>query len=276
MFKKLTIFKKKIMNKNKILLILLTVLGLSFAFSACVKHNYDNPPTNCNDADTIEITMSIDELKSILGSNDTLQLEDSVVIAGFVTSSDQFGNQYKELTIQDTSGAIVIQLDEYDLFTKYPIGQKVIVRCGDLYLGKDYDYIKLGGIYLDGGQRTFGRIVGEDVIENHIIRTCENMPIEPKIVLITDLNDDMLYELVKIEVVQFNDADYNKTWADGINQTSENRILTDSAGHTLIVRTSGYASFAKDSLPKGSGYIIGLVGKRLITKGQWIYYRTSW
>ena len=249
------------MNKNKILLILFAVLGLSFAFSGCVKHNYDNPPTNCNDADSIEITMSIDQLKSILGANDTLQLKDSVVIAGFVTSSDQYGNQYKELTIQDTSGAIDIQLDETYLFTKYPVGQKVIVKCGGLYLGHDYDYIKLGGIYLNAGQRTFGRIVDEDVIAEHLIKTCENMPIGPKIVSINDLNDDMLYELVKIDTVQFNDADYNKTWADGINQISENRILTDKLGHTLIVRTSGYASFAKDSLPKGSGYIIGLVGK---------------
>lgn len=248
------------MNKNKILLILFAVLGLSFAFSGCVKHNYDIPPTNCNDADSIEITMSIDELKSILGSEDTLKLEDSVVISGFVTSTDQFGNQYKELTIQDTSGAIVIQLDETYLFTKYPIGQKIIVKCGGLYLGSDYDYIKLGGIYLDGGQRTFGRIVGEDVIEEHLIKTCENNPIEPKLVSITELNDDMLYELVKIDTVQFIDADINFTWADGINQQDENRTITDST-NTLIVRTSGYASFAKDSLPKGSGYIIGLVGK---------------
>lgn len=249
------------MNTKKIFFTLLSFLSISFIFSGCVKHDFDSPPSNCDDIN-ITATYSIEELKAFLPNNqDTLKLGDTVIIEGTVTSTDQYGNFYKELIIQDTSGAISIQIDDKFMFTKYPVGQRIYIKCGSMYLGDDYDIVKLGGLFLEDGTIKFGRIVGEEIIKEHFFQTCDNNQIIPEIIKIDEINDDQLYQLVRIEEVQFESDELGATYADGIAQTSQNRNIIDKNGNTLIVRTSGFASFARDSLPKESGYITGILGK---------------
>lgn len=252
------------MNTKKIIFALIAFLGISFAFSSCVKEDFDKPISNCDDVN-LNATMSIQELKTLMPT-DTLKLSDSIIIEGNVISTDQYGNFYKELIIQDTSGAISISIDDSYMFTefRFPVGQKIYVKCGGLYLGNDYGVAQLGGLFLDNGSIAFGRIVGDTTIDKHLIRTCDNNLVTPKLLTIPEINsipDNELYQLITIENVQFQSSELGNTWADGINLQSMNRNIIDKNGNTLIVRTSGYSSFAKDSLPKGSGSITGVLGK---------------
>jgi hypothetical protein len=48
-------------------------------------------------------------------------------------------------------------------------------------------------------------------------------------------------------------------FADKTNQVSMDRTIEDQNGNTVIVRTSGYASFADEDLPTGSGSIVCIV-----------------
>lgn len=227
----------------------------------CKDKELDAPPTNCDDIN-IKVTHSIKQLKNLLGTSDTLKITDDIIIAGYVTSSDLWGNQYKELVIQDSTAGIDILVDKTNLYLNFPVGSYVYVKCKDLYLGKQYTVTKLGSIYLDGALKKFGRISGEDSIFNkHFVRTCSSNVVEPKLITIDKLHDSLLYTLIKIDSVQFTPADTNSTWADGINFAYGEHYLIDKYNRTLLVRTSGYASFAKDSLPKGSGSIVGILGK---------------
>jgi len=246
------------MKTKNILIGIFAIWGI-FAFSSCVKQNFDQPPTNCDQID-INPTFTINELKSLF-TGDTTRLADSVIIEGYVISTDQYGNQYKELVIQDSTGGIDIMLDASYIFTKYPVGQKVYIKCGGLYLGKDYGVIKLGSLYEDYGVTKFGRIQGDAIIDEHIVRSCDNEIQEPKVITLSEISDAYVYQLVKIENVQFSTADTSSTWADGINFYSENHDIIDSNFNSLIVRSSGYASFAKNKLPSGKGSIIGILGK---------------
>lgn len=246
------------MKTRNILIGILALWGI-IAFSGCVKQNFDEPPTNC-DQINITPTFTINQLKNLF-TGDTTRLADSVIIEGYVTSTDQYGNFYKDLVIQDSTGAIDIMLDASYIFTKYPVGQKVYVKCDSLYLGKDAGVIKLGSLYLDYGVTKFGRIQGDAIIDEHIVKTCDNELQEPKKVSLSQINDALLYQLIEIDSIQFSKADTGSTWADGINLNSENHNIIDLNYNSLIVRTSGYAAFAKDSLPKGSGKIVGILSK---------------
>jgi hypothetical protein len=62
-------------------------------------------------------------------------IEDDIIIKGIVISSDQAGNIYKSLYIQDSTGGLNISLDKTNLYTIYKPGQKVYVKCKGLYLG---------------------------------------------------------------------------------------------------------------------------------------------
>ncbi|HRT14363.1 MAG TPA: DUF5689 domain-containing protein, partial [Bacteroidales bacterium] len=63
------------------------------------------------------------------------QLPDST-ITGIVVSSDEQGNFYKTLVIQDETGGIQIKIANTSLFNRYPIGQQVFVKCQGLRLGQ--------------------------------------------------------------------------------------------------------------------------------------------
>ncbi len=236
---------------------LLLIIGIAILFSACVKENFDNPPSNCDEMN-YKKTHTIKEFKAMLGVDEKMEIDTDIVICGTVTSNDMYGNFHKELIIEDDSGAIAIGIDESKLFEKYPLGQIVYVECRGLYLGKSYEIIKLGALFNENGNVKVGRIAKDD-FQKYVKRTCDNNLRQPKIITIDRINDDLLYQFVQIDEVQFSNPE--TTWADAVSMSGGNNIIQDKNNRTLIVRTSGYASFARDSLPVGSGSIQGIIGK---------------
>jgi hypothetical protein len=67
--------------------------------------------------------------------------------------------------------------------------------------------------------------------------------------------------LVKLENVQFSAGSINDTYADGPAQQSKDITLEDCDGNQMIVRSSGYANFANDSLATGNGDIVLIVSR---------------
>ncbi len=247
------------MNTKKILLGIIAFFSIIIAITGCVEQNFDQPPTNCSDI-VYTPTHTIAELKTLF-TGDTTQITDTVILEATLISSDKSGNIYKELVIIDSTGAIALMVDQTYLFTKFPRFQKVYIKATGLYLGEDAGVLKLGALYEEYGIVKFGRIQGEPVIDEHFIKTCDNNVVEPVSVNLTDIDDGMIYKYIIIDSIQFAESELGTTWADGANLISINRNITDKEGNTLIVRTSGYSSFARDSTPTGSGSIIGILGK---------------
>ncbi len=235
------------------------MVGFSFLFNACVKKEFTEPESTCDDQN-YTITHTIAQLKTLF-TGDTLRITEDIIIQGTVTSTDQYGNFYKEIVIQDSTDALCIMADASYMYTKFPVGQKIYIKCKDLYLGKSYDVVKLGSTYMEYGIKYFGRIQGQAFIDDHFIKSCDNNPLEPELITLADIGPFYVYKLVKIENVQFKGEELNSTYADVTNLESINHNIIDEDNNTLIVRTSGYAAFAGDSLPKGSGTIIGILGK---------------
>jgi len=116
-----------------------TILISVFIFvNGCVKENFDTTPEYVTDwtANT-----SIAELKAMY-SDEPVLITENVIIKGVVISSDEHGNFYKELFIQQGESGIGIEINETYLSEKYPIGRMVYVNCKGLYLGMDYDVMK--------------------------------------------------------------------------------------------------------------------------------------
>ena len=53
-------------------------------------------------------------------------------------------------------------------------------------------------------------------------------------------------------------AELGQTYADAVEQFSENRMLTDCNGNTVILRSSGFAAFAGDTLPENNGTLTAI------------------
>jgi len=245
---------KKIIQNIVILLVLVAT-----TLSACVQQTFEKPAINCDS--TYNVTHTIKQIKALF-TNDTLRIKDNIIIAGYVISSDKEGNFYKELYLQDSTTGIAIMLDDSYLYTRFREGQLVYVKCKNLYLGKDGGgVLKLGSLYTENGIVKFGRIQGRSFIDAHIIPSCENKLIEPKKIKISDINDNLLHQLITIDSVQFIDADTSQTYADAANKQSMSRTIIDRKGKTVVLYNSGYASFASEKLPKGNGKILAVLGK---------------
>lgn len=96
---------------------------------------------------------TIHNLKSLYKEHGKpVEIEDVLVIRGEVTSSDESGNVYRELYIQDASGAIDFKIGRSSSYDDYKVGQILYVNCQGLTLGeygfKDRDYAGSGQLQL--------------------------------------------------------------------------------------------------------------------------------
>lgn len=76
------------------------------------------------------------------------------IVKAVVVSSDEGGNCYKYITIQDQTGGIEIAVDQTGLFNEYPVGQVVYLNCDGLVVGDYRNKYQIGWIY----ENSIGRI----------------------------------------------------------------------------------------------------------------------
>lgn len=255
----------------------LVIAFLMLNLTSCIREEFDAPPSNC---DEINLTsnFTIADLKAMYDGSDTVRITGDSTLYVTVISSDRRGNFYKQLIVQDETGGISISVDASYLYETYEEGQKLFIKCKDLYIGKSGGIPVLGYIYDDNGTIKHGRIP-EEMLDDHIIRTCDVEKITPQTYTIPELkaNDTLLNTLIQIENVQFKQNQLGTTFAvvGSGDPNDENRTLIDTAFNEIILRTSQYSDFAADSLPTGSGSITAVFGKYNSDYQLYIKY-TDW
>ncbi len=240
----------------------ITAIVFAFALivpSACVDKDFDQPPAGGLDPN-LSVNITIAELKSRHTIGQYEQITDDLTLQGLVISDDQEGNFFKQLIIQDETGGIEMRIEMTDLNNIYPVGRKVYVKVKGLWLGDYGGTTQLGaGEGLDNnGNPTLLRIP-ESLLDLFIVPATYGNTVTPTLVAVDQLSTDMLSTLVVFEDMQFIPGDAGQTYADALLQITLNREIEDCAKRRIIVRTSGYCSFAGDTTPVGNGQIVGVL-----------------
>lgn len=172
--------------------------------------------------------------------------EDNQNLYAVVTADEQNGNLYKNIYIQDHTGAMAIRL----------------LNSGGLYQG---DSIR---IYLPGTVLSpYNGLMQIDSVsvDDNVVKQATGVQIAPRPTTISELTNTNFglqgpYQsmLIKLSGVQFADAELGQTYADPVGQQTINRVLVNCAGQSTIVRNSGYANFAGDPIPEGRGDFTGI------------------
>lgn len=238
------------------------ILASAFILTGCVHDDkYDAPDLsgNCQD---LKATITLASAKN-LAQNTTITTDD--VIEGYVSSTDQSGNIYKTIYIQDdptnpTQG-FVLSVDAVSTYSSYPQGAKVYVKLKGLAMGT-YGGVKQLG-YMDNG--TFDRIP-EKMVPTSILKSCAaKVTITPKVMTFADMkaaNDQYIGCLIKSENVEFDAKVLCSTFApDGYTVDRQINQKIGTTTTSRIVRNSGFASFANQKLPSGNGNFIGILSK---------------
>jgi len=221
--------------------------------SSCINNEFKEPEKEVYNPG-FDVTTTISELIDIYGDSLTF-IDSNIVIAGTVIANDKSGNYYKSIIIQDSTAGIEISINGYELHNMYHIGDLVLVKCEGLYLGQYGGVVQLGSIY-EGG---IGRIE-EPMIEDHIFKSDGGLAIEPK-ELSFPFNDSYINRLIKLNDVQFGLNSIGTTYGNAEYQTDRDIPLENCDGTSVIVRTSGYADFARDTIAPGNGSLTAVLSK---------------
>lgn len=202
-----------------------------------------------------QANMTIAELNAlhIAGATDSYDtIPAGTVISGIIVSSDQAGNCYKYLTIQDETGGIQIKVDNSSLYPKYQIGQRIFVECKDLVIG-DYRKNNQLGFWTSGSMS--GIATSQEplyIYRDGIVGS------EPAPIVLNSKNEateDMINRLVILKDCHF--ADPGEPYSDPDASTSRDIVMSDNS--VIVLRTSNYADFASQPLPNGTGDIVGIL-----------------
>ena len=158
--------KRKSINTT----LLAAVTLLAFCAVSCdefppVKYDDPEPYEVYTDEDFSDCTLvTVKELKDMYKSS-PVNITDNIYIKAQVISSDQSGNLYRTMYLQDATAGIELKIGTRNLYNDYKLGQWVYVKLRDLTLG---DYNGMVGI----GYRSHDPEYETAYIENQYIICC--------------------------------------------------------------------------------------------------------
>ena len=214
-------------------------------------------------------------LADLKGKPQNIPFTENAYVEGYVSSTDETGNIYKYLYIQDSPSnptqGLVVSANAVSMYAKYPQGYKVYIKLKDLAVGTYGGAIQLGyyGLNPDKGVDEFGRIPEKKVFTS-IVRSCSDkatiVPKEMTLLEIRSAADQNQYLgcLIKIPNAEFDAralCSINAPKGFTVDRAINDATYTNPSTAGAAVRNSGFASFADQTVPSGKGDFIGILSK---------------
>ncbi len=246
----------------------LSILVLSLIATSCMNEfdepQFNEPPFGNNEIGAA--THTIAGLKARFAStiaSGVEEIKENIIIEGVVVASDESGNVYKQIIINDTTGAIIIGINDVGLYAMTPKGQRVRIDCKGLHIGGYGKMAQIGALY----NGKVGRM-NKNVYPKHVRLMDLPDPTQPEMIpdtidssYFTDENMNALAKYVRLEGVEITEADGTATWAPEELQNSSNVVERHiKMGKTnVVLRMSTYADFANEVMPDGKLNINGVM-----------------
>jgi len=233
--------------------------------NSCInKDDYSIPPLECVDsfpATNGSIAKLNTDSLSVLKPNESNIVSKDYIFEAYVSSSDESGNIYKTIFLQDhyesPTAAAEISIDATNQYADFPVGSKVRVNLKGLVVQEVNKQFKIGTYDPAFG---VGRI-NPNQVGRYISRVCtsdaDNLVLNMKPLEFNSIgaalkNSGNVNKLVKINNVQFKNEELVKNLSE-VNTTA-NRIITDKKGNEITLRNSNFATFSNTPIsPNYSG-----------------------
>ena len=253
---------------------LLAVAVAAMALSAGCDKKYSTPAPYTPEVLTDNV-VSIANLLAMYSTGGTIIRQD-VNVVGKVISTDQPGNVFNAIYIQDQSAGLQVKLARTALFNFYPVGMIVSVKANGLTLGAYGTMVSLGAgtstsTSSAGVTRQYenSNIAPDMWIRNVLVRgpieqltTADTAVVTAKAQMTA--NRGLLCKLVRI-VGTFHANPAVPTWADVAGGTYGEQYVNfpGSPVNTttdVVIRTSNYATFANRSVAALNGHTVNATG----------------
>ncbi len=267
----------------------LYVLLISITFTSCVEDDEYTVPSSLYDEENEAVAnlisnatqVSFADVKAMYNNdpnddgnnNDALPflVENDIYIKGYVTSSDQTGNFYKELFIQDSienpSSGLKIILNQVDTYNQFNKGREVYVNLKGLQIGEERTgnnvYTIGGGIETDQYGSTVTSL-GVNQIKTHLFRSPDSYDLVPLELKFSEITDQHIGLYVIVGDAEFEDDLNGLRYFDPMEDFDTQRTMQACSGFEYItfpLETSSFATFKEELLPTGNGTIKAVVSK---------------
>jgi len=267
------------MKTNKFLTIILIVVAV-FAVSSCVEDDDYSTPTdlgvqeNQNLQDLLSeergaVEISITDFKAQFVEEEATQIVSDIYLKGYVSSSDQTGNFYREFYLQDQpsnpTAAIKVVLSQVESYNQFNFGREVYISLKDLYIGETRTD---DGVIAVGGDKNVDNELESLTINQtplYVFRSNITETIEPLVVNSSQINDSNIGMFVMIENAFFSDNLAGESFVDPLDDFDTSREISSCDGFgfaSFPLETSSFASFSQQILPTGlGGTISGVISK---------------
>ena len=252
---------------------IIALLAGALAFVSCQDGDWDIPEgipygNNSLEAGT---TVTIAELQStyanVISNNSYKKITEDLWLRCVVNGNDFGDNIYKQISVQDETGGIIIGINGSDQGAFMPVGQKLLINLKDLYVGGYGNMAQIGGLY----NGSLGRMELAEW-KQHVRLIMDSMP------------EALAFGSMKVDTLDF---DPGKTMAQqsgrvvrlsGVTISRDgtpviapddgsvslvsncvNRTLSGgNAGSKCVLRTSTYASFKGVAVPTEAVELYGI------------------
>lgn len=249
----------------------LAIAITSMGLAACMDKDWEAPqfdePLYGNNSimkEEGDKVITIGELKEkysslINASSDGVkEITDDWQLQVVVNGNDEGGNLYKQISVQDPTGAIIVGINGSNLYPYMPVGQQLLINLKGLHIGGYRKQAQIGALY----NGSIGRM-DTDVWEQHV-RLLKEGEIEAKVDTVDfDENADKYIlsgRIVKLSGVTIS-GEGTQVLApeDGsvtLSSNYANRLINGKS--SLVLRTSSYSKFANRAIPKGKADVYGV------------------
>ncbi|MDR0763843.1 MAG: DUF5689 domain-containing protein [Bacteroidales bacterium] len=269
---------------------LLLIVVLFLALTSCDKRNYDVPssmPTSAYQTTSEIITIAdlkeyalqnpgmaasnsnanFGYLQDPLGRQDEngnvqiIPFPDKKALKGIIVGNDESGNIYKQMYLQDPTGAILLTVNLTGMFGSFQVGQEVIVELQGLCIGRYYGAFQVGSPVLTKSISSSGQInwnmsrMTPYDFYNHVFRNGD--PDLSKVIPNNLTSIPASVESIRNTLVHFDNVSFigggTRSFAplDANGDPATGTVELNVGGARIEVRTSGYANFAGDTVPAG-------------------------
>ena len=214
------------------------------------------------------------------------EITEDVQVKGVITCNDVQGNMYREVAIQDETGAILIGIMQSGVYGYLPLGTEILVNLKGLYIGNYRFQAKIGWPYKSQNKNT--KAINDYVSgmpfaiwQEHFKYTGQKKAVEPEVFADGSAKTtwDFLKDSGKLGILKnvtfshgqyisydeennmkFNELPYNEDskYADPKYETSISWYFNEQET-SIQLYNSNYAKFASNKLPQGKVNVTGVL-----------------
>lgn len=254
-------------------------LVVAVLFTACVQDDDFTTPSDLGVAENNKLTalladanyqeVSVDYVKGLFVGGEVTEITSDIYVKGYVVSSDEHGNFYKEFYMQDApsnpTAAIKVVMNVSDIFGKYNFGREVYINLKGLFVGETNSgdgVIAIGGgpdSDLDELEEITEARANDQVLRSGTTETIVGLPVS-----FSSLNNSHIGMFVTASDAQFENGIVGSPIVNPYDDFDSQRTMESCEGFgyvNFILETSTFASFKDMPMASGGGTISGVISQ---------------